>query len=270
MSRLPFIADISLPYLLIKMVLTAGIVVTASLIAERSGPLLAAMVATLPVAAGPIYFFLALEHNDAFIGTAALGSMSSNMATTGFAFAYVMAAQKLSTVPALSIALFTWLIMLFGLKALASPFALVALALFIFFPVLHIKAKPYLEAKPAVAPKLAWYAIPLRALFVALLVGVVTTISSLIGPVWSGFMATFPVVLTSLVIFLQPRLGGPATGAIIGSGILGLMGFGFALASLHLFAVPLGKWAALSAALVICILWNLALMLWSKRARNHP
>jgi hypothetical protein len=263
---IPMFADISPLYLLIKMVMTAGIVVTASLIAERSGPLLAAMVATLPVAAGPIYFFLALDHDDAFIGAAALGSMSSNMATTSFAFAYVLAAQAWPTVPALGAALLVWLVILFGLKAAALPFLILGLALFLFFPLLHAKARPYLAAKPAQAPKLVWYEIPLRALFVAILVAVVTTISSLIGPVWSGFMATFPVVLSSLVIFLQPRIGGPATGAIIGSGILGLMGFGVSLASLHLLAVPLGKWWALIITLVICMVWNLGLMIWSKRS----
>ncbi|MGL5116443.1 MAG: hypothetical protein ACRC7C_14075, partial [Beijerinckiaceae bacterium] len=72
---------------------------------------------------------------------------------------------------------------------------------------------------------------------------------------------TFPIVLSTLIIFLQPRIGGPATAAIIGSGVLGLMGFGVALGVLHLAALPLGKWAALSLALTVCIFWNLALVL---------
>jgi hypothetical protein len=78
-------------------------------------------------------------------------------------------------------------------------------------------------------------------------------------------MATLPIVLTTLVIFLQPRIGGPATAAIMGSGLLGLMGFGVALAVLHLAAVPLGKWAALALALAICMGWNLALGALARR-----
>lgn len=62
--------------LLMKMAVAAAIVVSCSLLAERSGPLLAAMIATLPISAGPVYAFLAMDHDAAFISASALGSLS--------------------------------------------------------------------------------------------------------------------------------------------------------------------------------------------------
>ena len=45
--------------LLLKMAVTALFVIAASYAAERAGPVVGAMIATLPIAAGPAYFFLA-------------------------------------------------------------------------------------------------------------------------------------------------------------------------------------------------------------------
>jgi Ca2+/H+ antiporter len=53
--------------LTIKMVVTALFVTLATVIAERLGPTVGALVATLPVSAGPVYVFLALDHDAAFI-----------------------------------------------------------------------------------------------------------------------------------------------------------------------------------------------------------
>ncbi len=260
--------DPTLSFLLLKMAVTAAIVVTASLIAERTGPLLAAMVATLPVSAGPVYVFLALDHDAAFIAEAALGSMGSNMATTAFSLAYVLAAQRLSTWLSLVLAFCAWGPVLLFFKAASLPIVVLFGLVACLFPLCHRVVKPYLAARPATAPRLAWYAIPLRAFFVAALVGTVTTLSLRIGPQWSGFFATFPIVLSTLILFLQPRIGGPSTAAIIGSGILGLMGFGVALGALHLAAQPLGAWPALALGLTICVAWNLMLMgLVRQRAR---
>ena len=46
----------------LRMAVAAAFVVTASFIAERSGPVIGALVATLPISAGPSYAFLALDH----------------------------------------------------------------------------------------------------------------------------------------------------------------------------------------------------------------
>lgn len=260
------LADLSLPFLMLKMLITAGFVVSASLIAERTGPLLAAMVATLPVSAGPVYAFLALDHPDAFIGEAALGSMGSNMATTAFSLAYVLAAQRLGTLPALVMAFAAWGPTLLAFKALGLPVGVMLALTALAFPIMHLIVRPYLAARPEKPPALAWYALPVRAAVVSVLVGTVTTLSFTIGPQWSGFFATFPVVLSTLALFVQPRLGGPATAAIIASCVLGLMGFSVALGVVHMTAGPLGKWPSLGLGLALCIAWNLGLLALSRQA----
>ena len=252
--------------LLLRMAITAAFVVSASIITERSGPVIGALVATLPIAAGPSYVFLALDHDAAFIAQSALASLPINAATLFLALTYVWLAQRRSMVVSLGAAVAVW----FGLAALVrsvpwtltSGLAVNALAFAICLPMMA----RFRHAKmPLVVRR--WYDIPLRAALVATLVAAVVTLSSTIGPAGSGILALYPVVLTSLMLLLQPRIGGPSTAAVIANCGWGLMGFGLSIAVLHLTAVRLGSTLALGLALAICVAWNLGLWSWGRRAR---
>src|SRR5215472_4687952 len=64
--------------LVLRMAVAAAFVVSASFIAERAGPVIGALVATLPISAGPSYVFLAIDHDAAFIAEGALASLPIN------------------------------------------------------------------------------------------------------------------------------------------------------------------------------------------------
>ncbi len=67
-----------------------------------------------------------------------------------------------------------------------------------------------------------------------------------------------------MMLILHPRLGGPATAAVIANGAWGLMGFGVAVVVLHVAALRFGSAMALSLALLTCVSWNFALW-WNGR-----
>ncbi|CAN7233858.1 hypothetical protein LJR090_001032 [Bosea sp. LjRoot90] len=251
--------------LLMKMAVAAAIVVSCSLLAERSGPLLAAMIATLPISAGPVYVFLALDHDAAFISAGALGSMNSNLANASLSLVYVLLAQRFGTLVSLGAGLATWFAAVAVLRELSLPFPAIFVLTIIAFPALHRIFRPYFAARPAQPPGRLWYVLPLRALAVATLTGVVTTLSTTVGPTWSGVLAALPLVLSSLIAILQPRIGGPASAAVIANSALGLLGFGLGLATLHVAAPAFGSWPALGLGLLVCIVWNLGLMALARR-----
>ena len=78
----------------LRMAITAAFVVTASVVTERSGPVIGALIATLPISAGPSYVFLALDHDAAFIAEGALASLPINAATIFLGLVYVVLAQR--------------------------------------------------------------------------------------------------------------------------------------------------------------------------------
>ena len=259
--------DLSFTLMLgLRMAVAAAFVVSASFIAERTGPVIGALVATLPVSAGPSYVFLALDHDSTFIAQGALASLPINAATIFLSLTYAWLAQRNSLLVSCGAALAVWLVLstivrmtqwtlLSGLLVNAAAFAICVPLLERFR---HIEKMPLIDRR--------WYDIPFRALLVAMLVATVVTLSGWVGPTVSGITALFPIVFTSLMLILHPRIGGPATAAVIANGAWGLMGFGLAIAVLHVGALHLGSAIGLSLALSTCILWNLALW-WNGRRK---
>src|SRR5436305_5264317 len=94
--------------LILRMAVAAAFVVIASMITERSGPAVGALIATLPVSAGPSYLFLALDHDDAFIAQSALASLPMNAATILMCLVFVHLAQRRGLGVSLTAGLAVW------------------------------------------------------------------------------------------------------------------------------------------------------------------
>src|SRR5258706_4734160 len=78
----------------VRAVLTALLVLTASVLANRLGPFWGGLVASLPVSAGPTYVFLAIDHDPGFVATSALASAPTNAATGLFLIVYGVLARS--------------------------------------------------------------------------------------------------------------------------------------------------------------------------------
>jgi hypothetical protein len=250
--------------LALRMAVAAAFVVTTSMIAERLGAVIGALIATLPVSAGPSYVFLALDHDAAFIAEGALASFPINAVTMAFCLTYVMLAQRQNTAISVGGGIVVW-IALATLERLVSWTLLGGLiANIIAFAICIPAFKPFQHVKMPLITR-RWYDIPLRAAMVATLVAIVMTLSHWVSPSVSGTIALFPVVLTSMTLILHPRIGGPATAAIIANGGWGMMGFGASIAVLNLTVLPFGSAAALSLALATGVVWNLVLWRMGRR-----
>jgi len=253
--------------LLIKMGVTAAFVVIASMVAERAGPLIGAMVSTLPISAGPAYAFLSLDHDSAFVAQSVLTSLPVNAATGVYALIYAALAQRLRLILSLPIALGSWFVLAIAIEhvnwTLVGALAFNVAAFLICVPLAH----RFQFARMPLALR-RWYDAPLRAAVVACLVATVVGLSGRIGPAVTGVLAVFPIVLTSLILILHPRIGGPATAAVIANTQWGLAGFSAALATLQITVVPLGAAGALAVALLVSIGWNVTT--WFLRRRGHP
>jgi len=251
--------------LALRMAITAAFVVTASVITEKSGPVVGALVATLPISAGPSYVFLALDHDAAFIAEGALASLPINAATIFLGLTYVVLAQRHSALVSFAGAAIVWIILAALTRTVHWTLAGGLLANAITFAICLPLMQRFRHAKMPLIRR-RWYDIPLRASLVATLVATVVTLSGWVGPGISGIIALFPAVFSSMMLILHPRIGGPATAAVIANGGWGMMGFGIAIAVLHVTALRFGSAIALSLALATCVSWNLGLW-WNGRRK---
>ena len=195
----------------------------------------------------------------------ALGSLVTNAFNVVFALSYALLAQKRNLSVSLAGAFAVWFALTWASGAvawtLATAIALnavtIGLAFWLSAPLRH-------APMPRVTTR--WYDLVLRAAMVALLVGTVVTLSFRIGPTASGNLAVFPIVLTSIMIILHHRVGGPATAAVMANAVIGLGGFGIAVVVLHLTADRLGSPAALSLTLAVSLGCNLLLYFVRQRS----
>jgi hypothetical protein len=247
-----------------KVVLTAGIVVTASVVVERSGPFVGAIIASLPTAAGAAYIILALEHPPPFIAQSAVGSIAANAAVGVFACAYALIARSRGFVPTLVISLAVWLAFAAILQRLDLGLIAAVLLNVAVYTATFIATRP-LRAPVGESASLAPTRgdLAMRALTVGAFVAAVTTASHHIGSFASGMFAVFPVAMASFMAILHPRLGGLAAGRVLAHAQAPLFGLVLGFAAVHGLAERTGVWWAFAAGLAACIVWNFAL--WALR-----
>jgi uncharacterized membrane protein (GlpM family) len=251
-----------------KMLTSAAVVVAASFAVERTGPLVGAMIATLPLSAGPAYLFLAFDHDAAFLRQSAVASLSAVAATGVFILVYAAMAQKRGTTACLAAALLAWLVAVLGFSAIHLSLLQGLLLNLGLFPAAMAWGRRYLSRTAQPARRGRFSDVLVRAGTVMALVAAVVLTGRTFGPAVAGIMALAPIVLTSLVIILQPRIGGRATAAVMIHSLPGMLGFVAALSILALTVERFGASAALALALATSLAWNGGVLLLKRASRN--
>ncbi len=246
--------------LLVKLLVAATIVVGASLTIERSGPVIGALIASLPISAGPGYVFLAMEHGPAFIEAAALASLPAAAGMAVYQTVYVKLAQRFGTAISLAGGFGGWVISTVAVRAMGLGFAEVAVLAFAAFGIGYGLIRRHLAWKPVAMPRRRWWDLPARAGAVMAVTCMAVLTGRFAGPAVAGVAVLVPVVFTSLIVILQPRIGGPNTAAVLASAIPGMGGFVASVCFLHLTAAPFGNALALAGALGVGMAWNLVLL----------
>jgi hypothetical protein len=248
-----------------KLMVTAGIVVTASVIAERAGALTGALVATLPVTIWPAYLFLSLDHDTAYIAEAALSGLVINAATGLFLLVYAKLAQKRGLFVSLAVAAACWISLAVFARTIGWTLTTAGLLNLLVYPACLWLGR---AMRTAEMPQLrhAWYDLPLRTILVCALMATILEASNWAKPFLTGILAVYPISSTSLILILQPRIGGRASAAVLANSVWSLFGISFSLAALHLTIVPFGATLSLAVALAIPLLWNLAVWVVHRRS----
>jgi len=256
--------------LLVKALAIALIVVSASVIAEALGPFWGALVACLPVSAGPAYVFLAMRHGEEFVAASALSSFAANAVTGLFLIVYGLLARRMPPWRCLGIAVLVWLAGAAAMQRVGwTPASAIGLNLGVYgmgFVLLDASGAVGLTSTPVARRR--WFELPVRAMAVAAFVSLVVSVSSVLGPNATGIAAVFPITLISLIVIVRRRIGGPACALLAANALRTMLGFGVMLLALHLAIGPLGITAALVIAMLVSLLWSCVLL--GLRALHRP
>lgn len=252
--------------LALKIAITVSITVAASVVVERSGPFIGALIASLPTAGGAALIILAMEHPPFFIAQSMIGSMIVAPIGAVFALTYAALAQRHGLIASLGGAFVVWFGGAFGSRLIDWSAEGALLLSLVVFPITIYAAVRFLgdgKVKPHVdltARDVVW-----RVAVVTFCVLIVTGLSSSIGTYFSGVFAFFPVAMSSFFIILHLRVGGPAAASVAAHVQAPFVGLVFGLYAVHLLAEPIGVWRSYGVGLAICMLWNGALWLWRRQ-----
>lgn len=263
------LAGISPELLALRMGLVALFVVMVALVAERLGPFLGAMVASLPLYTGPVYLLLALEHEPSYIAAATVASVAICGANPIFVLIYAVLARTRGVWASLAGALMGWGI--YGIAVQLREWSLNEALLFVgpIFGVSVWLAQSFTRGVALRPAERRWSDLVQRAIFVAVLTGIVIVASRHVPAHVTGVLSVMPILTTSLVLVMHPRVGGPVTAALLAHTLGGLVGMVIAFATVALSISHIGVWPALGLGLAITVAWNLALIGLRSLASNR-
>ncbi len=252
--------------LALKMAMTAFIVVVISVVVERSGPFVGALIAALPTAASAAYIILAFEHPPEFVAASAVGSAAATAAVSIFCLVYSVLAQRQGVVLSVGVSIIVWFAVAAAWRLVEWTPLTATILNIVVFGITAPASWRYRTSGPP--PKLLRkpYDIPLRAIASAITVVTVTALSYRIGSFASGMLAVFPIVMGCSIVILHLRVGGVASASMMAHAQIALIGLWIGFLAVHYLVAPVGVWGAFALGMLVCIAWSG--VLWAMRSRK--
>lgn len=193
---------------------------------DRAPPFIGGIVLALPMVVGPSYFFLGLQQDAAFLHQASLIALGMIGAVLCFLTAYIRLIGHVSAPLSLLGALTAWVVAALTVRHLPVQWPVMLgftaaaglLAWLVNRRVVLLGFSDGGTRQPAPA-----YDVLLRAASAGLLVVLVTLLANRLGPLGSGLLASFPVALSVICLFLLRRYSRQAARAALASTQRGLV-----------------------------------------------
>jgi hypothetical protein len=251
--------------LLLKLTLTPLVVIIATQVARRFGTRAGGVVTGLPLTAGPVSIFLAVENGVAFAADAAIAMLLSLVAIAAFASTYRTVAHRLGWPGGIAVGFTSHLAvtaLLAGLPV-TLPAAAALSALVVVAALFYVGGR----GRPSAgAQATRGWELPLRIVVATTLVLVITTTAEMIGARVAGLLTTLPII-ASVIVVAAHRTGGPAEALVAVRGhLLGTLSLGAFFGVVAALIEPAGMLAAYAAATAVAIGVN-RLLMWREADR---
>ena len=253
--------------LLLKLLLVPGLVAAVTLAVRRWGPAAGGWLAGLPVVAGPVLVFYALEQGRAFAAGAAHGTLTGLLATVVFVVTYATDSRRFRWQVCVVVG---WIAFAVAVMVLSRMRLSLGLSLACVFAstmsARHVLPRLREAADGPTVPH-SRSDLPVRLLATASLVVSLTALAEQLGPTLSGLLNAFPVLTTIIAAFTHAQRGRPPMVAFLDGYLQSVVGFALFCLVMSMTLISLGLTRALLAAVAVQLLAH-ALLLW-RRSRSR-
>ena len=264
----------------LKLLLVPGLVAAVTLAVRRWGPRVGGWLAGLPIVAGPVLVFYAVEQGDAFAARAAHATLAGLIATVAFAVTYAHSSRRQPWYLCMPLGWLAFAGMLLVLYV-AAPGLVSSLIVLIAATILGRRllgrvrsAEPGLRthknAEPGLRPDAYVGRVPpkadppgdlvVRLVATATLVLLLTGLADRLGSTWSGLLNAFPVLTTIVAVFSHAQRGAAAAVAFLHGYLQAIVGFGLFCVVMAVTLESRGLGWALAAAVTAQLAWHALLV----------
>lgn len=224
--------------LLAKILVVPSFLFFISIAGRYWGSFVSGILSGLPVIAGPITVFLAIEQGEAFAITASQSTLQGILALLCFCFVYGKAALAWHWLPSLLIG-WTSYMMVVMLLTITTFSPLLSIALICLCIRVFTWFTPT-EAGPVKILSISAHEILCRMGCAAALVLAVTHFADTLGTTYSGVFAAFPIAATVLAVFTHAFHGGYQASLLLRGVMFGVLSLAIFYCTLSLTAPHLG------------------------------
>ncbi|XKE45087.1 hypothetical protein LG302_17215 [Halomonas organivorans] len=210
--------DVPLSWQLAKLLVSIGVVLGLSVIAERLSTRVAGLLSGYPLGTAIALFFIGLEISPAFAAEGAVHTLAGFSATLALGGGYLLGARRdglPGVLAGTAAGLIAWLIV-GGLltrvdftRLTGTLTTLVAIAAFIRL----YRRVPDIAAQPKGG--FSWGALALRAGLAAGIIFLITGLAHVLPSAWAGVMAAFPVTMYPFLVILHLTHGAAPVATVI-------------------------------------------------------
>ena len=255
----------------VKLLLAPTFIVIASLTARRFGMLIGGTVAGLPGIAGPILLAFALEQGPGFAAHAAVGTLLGLISLTTFVVVYAWLAGHWPWPVCLMAGWAAFIAVTVPLSALnitSVPALMTSCAAFL-VALRVLPHSPPPEPGEVLALPPSWD-LPARATSAILLVLILTSAASVLGPALSGLLAPFPIIASILAGFTHAHNGPILTRRILRGLVLGFFAFALFCFTVAQTVDTLGITAGFALAAAVALLTQAVVLRSVVAPRTRP
>ncbi len=240
--------------LLLKLLLTPLLIAGATLVGRRYGPIASGWLVGLPLTAGPVALFLALEQGTVFAAHSAQATLFGPISVALYVLTYCWCSLRMGWFVCF---ICSWGVF-FLVTALFNQFSLPVFVTFCAVLVvlgLALRLLPG-ERSSEVAPmqKTPRWDLPARMLTATLMVVFLTSAAQSLGPRLSGLLSPLPVFSTILAVFTHRLLGAAAARALLRGVVIGTLAYAVFFLIVSILVVPYGIAVAFVLALIGALL----------------
>ncbi len=248
---------------ILKICLSAGMVITITLVAEKLSTRFAGVLLGFPLGAGLTFFFTGIEQGPVFAAQSAPWAIQGLSATLIFCLFYNQS-SKLEQRGMISLVIPT-------LSGLSGFFAIAYFLQYLIWDMLWLRITIVIcifivvavffriTPSPAIRHKVPTTTLILvsRAMFAAIVILIITALAKTVGPSWSGIFAAFPTTVLPTVWVLHYHYGPETISALFREIPLGMLAIVIFSCSVYLTFPQVGVYSGILISYTVAFLYLL-------------